>query len=107
MAQGGLFKGKSAISKKKQMSGGAKRLLNKKGPKVGGAICARWLHGVHCFKNLYWCTGRKNAKKSDLMKAKNAHNHWGGQDGVEATKLINAKNEDNLQAMVRGTTEFF
>ena len=36
-----------------------------------------------------------------------AHNHWGGQDGVEATKLINAKNEDNLQAMVHGTTKFF
>jgi len=36
MAQGGIFKGKSAISKKKVQSGGAKRQAAKKGPGVGG-----------------------------------------------------------------------
>jgi len=58
-----------------------------------------WIIAKKCVLHV----GRKNAKKCDLMKAKNAHNHWGGADGVEATKLINMKNEDNAQSMVNST----
>ena len=44
----------------------------------------------------YLVAERKNAKKSELLK----QCHWGGKESLEATKMINQKNEDTLHGMV-------